>query len=1041
MAKNERRKNTSKPEKKTTGNIRLAPNPVSGTKDGGIPKRYTVRMETVTDKIKDKEQKIKKEVDKEKKKAEKAKKINLMNSQLNKENNRHYSSGLIDKVENTYNTTKHITQDVAQITEATGSGNDIGSASVNTADTTVAVGVSAALRLHDKAKEKAVEHKRDEIEKKSEQLHEQLKKSEQTKQLKQEQEEARQKKYVQNSKKTDNRQENLYTTTKTPDNNVYNHGYLNPHYYDAFTRTDDLNPNIYAGKYDIDRDNIRDDFEKSQADIQNVYEKKVEIADLKRESYKEDRKEEKYEELRRKTVEDNRSENVETFQKGEKQKRQFDDKREKEEAKAKLEKERNKEYNKQITNTNEDTAAAVGLAALVQQEKEITTAEDLHSVDKEARELVKSVYESYQNYNTDIDTGDNLGGSLNNLATRPITAMEKAGLNKVKHGTKELAKKGVRKAGQQTQRAFEKAAERSQKKLSEVRAERARKAAYTKRMHDQKVAYYKAEQGAKAAAAATQVVKEKLIELGTKAATAVASSSSAGVIIAVILAIILIPLIIIMLFSWMDPHKETVFDVEAKEYKDVYLGEEKQTLEGYIALIKDIFDEEQLHILETVDKDFGGFDPDDYKYDHESEDEKNENIAYIVNIGIQGKYTDTLRQNSGTLLPQYNKTTESIQPMVLPFKVIYYYKIDPVTGGYMQCSKEEAVKEKAVWAQLGGLKGKLSQQFFDTNIPTEEDKKFIINYYLTNNSLYAKYYNYPDHITSKTIDITESTPNGTIKIGSYTQTRVTATPTFEINESEQKSTEILDHGNDIWDLYQYENKWIKLNEEMDCETIIALAAIRKFQKLENGDTQADNSEQTEGISEKQDNNEKISNESEEIDISDIFYLTDEDLRSVIKASYEFWFEYHYVAECPKADCDRMFVGFDPGHWEYFHSDDEDHTGHTVLVGSVLNWTDYGEDFYMKKIIDFKVPTYEDDLEIYKAYKEYISEQLGSVNEETGEFIPSHNPIDYSNEEEMPRLIAKYEATTGQKWAAWRDELKKTTEEDLNLRDTQITIRH
>ena len=192
-----------------------------------------------------------------------------------------------------------------------------------------------------------------------------------------------------------------------------------------------------------------------------------------------------------------------------------------------------------------------------------------------------------------------------------------------------------------------------------------------------------------------------LKDLGGKAARGFVAGSAGMLLLLVIVVmsfnILSVPII---LFSWMNPHKANLFtakDDGTFAYEDVDLEGEKEVLKGYIAEIDDIFEEKQLAILEVVDKNFGGFDPDDYHYDRTTNNEIN--IYKRYNAVIKWTGDDIKIHKYGVEKGKsFNKVTTLKEMFPMPAAVnsyvtyyndgsysrvagyVQYLETDPITG-------------------------------------------------------------------------------------------------------------------------------------------------------------------------------------------------------------------------------------------------------------------------------------------------------------------------------------------------------------------------
>ena len=453
--------------------------------------------------------------------------------------------------------------------------------------------------------------------------------------------------------------------------------------------------------------------------------------------------------------------------------------------------------------------------------------------------------------------------------------------------------------------------------------------------------------------------------------------AGAGAAVLPILLLVIVVMFICAVFSWLDPHEEKLYDSTNKEYKTQALENDAETLQGYVSLIQDIFDEKQLEVLQIVDKDYGGFDPDDYQYERQTEDENNNYHDYqkVIRLTVTLDTQITEKCLNDYSPPTIKNSTNSYS-IDYAYGVTKYWKTDPQTGRLIRSERDEGIQSE--YTELP-LANELSNELRYNGILTEKDKEAAYNKLISSGFSADRYNSGRPSIVER---------NGK----TYSVTSVTSVKfSYAATENEVLQCEALDHGNDIWDLYQYGNKWLKLSDEIDCETIIALTAIRKFQKLENGTSE--------------DEIDELGN-TEETATETVYHLTREDFEETVSDTYVFYYAYR-SGSCPCGNCCVMYTEEEP---YYYHG----MPPHQILIGQVTNWSDYGEDFFLQKCIDDSMPTYESDKQVYEVYKQFITEKLGTEEK------PAHTIIDYENDTEaQQRLIDIYELKTGHKWAEWR----------------------
>lgn len=520
--------------------------------------------------------------------------------------------------------------------------------------------------------------------------------------------------------------------------------------------------------------------------------------------------------------------------------------------------------------------------------------------------------------------------------------------------------------------------EKAEKKAEQLKKEQAQRA--------MKVNLYKAEHGIYSKSATAVQNAKAAVKAAETAKTAFKIKSSAAIVAAAgglaipILAVLVILIVIIILFSWMSPHKMDRYDEENETFVTVELTEEKEILEGYLEYIQQYFDKKQLEILEIVDYDFGGFEPDKYTYKD-----------YIEHNEIrQWNYTKTYATVEQTTTNDYlwsdghgnggSGTTTETKSYTFDLCQRSYYRYDEkhgeqqvmsteaefsrlqmlnslnIEGYYQYLYNENPIKNQLYTFENGVLSSwqditdvTITQYDAAGNTVMISSAEDFLKSEIVKDVILWQYY--PTEITKE--------PNSTITVSSEV-TAIISQDTPPENQIEKTYEMKDDH---IWNLYEYGNKWIKLSDNCDFEHIIAMAAVMKWQEIS----------------------------SNTIDTNTYkFEITDADLEKCIGNVCEIYYSYR-IGPCAFEDCCRIGDPEDLNVTYYCNRP----TTHKHLIGQVTNYEySYGVDYVLSKILKVPVaahypqgdkdPAYKEAVEvyaqncdIYEVYCEYIASVLGT----------------------------------------------------------------
>ena len=609
------------------------------------------------------------------------------------------------------------------------------------------------------------------------------------------------------------------------------------------------------------------------------------------------------------------------------------------------------------------------------------------------------------------DTGDAVMAAASSLVTMPMHDIQgrvtqrldevltkkryltQKGREKAEKKLAEKSAKDLEKVGGRLEKKLTKAAEKNDRKLKSDYAKRQEKAKKLKDRQDKSKAvfnskknlYLRANQfNPKFVGNKFNQVSSFLTKGGTK--LLIAGGGGIAVVLLVVLGLVA-PLFLAALFSWMSPHEDTLYDDDTRNYTTLNLTEEKEILEGYITHIRDYFDEKQIEILKQVEYKFGGFDPDDYKYNDFPVDPVVYETKYSI-LQYTTRYTTWTYDNPG--LP--NKKEEKDTPHEIPIFSTTYLKMtdDNREGFYTRVRSTDDWDKKQIksahnfdlngYYKRSGYTGEvftfspsavyLLQDISDTTIKKINSSGVVVwerpaadvlmdmsepavafNLAIDDSQFYDKIYHTAGYFTEPTL-LREK--------NELVSSSVVEKSVFDNGENTKYKEDL-----NIYNLNEFGNRWIKLANDVDFESIIAMAAIKKFQYMESDDFD---------------------------ETSYIYEITTDDINEVCDKLYSVSIEKRKGGSCACLDCNRRPV---EGGWEYFC---DRAATHVHLRGQVTNFTNYGFDYLLNRVLDMTVPTFEQDKEIFEVYKAYISDVLGT----------STTIDDFENDESAQmRLYRKY----------------------------------
>lgn len=624
------------------------------------------------------------------------------------------------------------------------------------------------------------------------------------------------------------------------------------------------------------------------------------------------------------------------------------------------------------------------------------------------------------NINNDLQTINNAAeaNSLGEGTANVVMALpEKYVKNSVKNTVaKTLTGRGkADRLGKKKKRIDRKyGAEQAKVERAERKARRAKDSAIRKA----KVQFYKEEKGLTKSQSIIKNIKNGIshaaagigklaIESGKNAIVAIISALGPTVIL--FLSIIAV---ISALFSWIIPHEETFYIEDTNTWEPVMVGTDEEILKGYLRHIGDYFDKKQLEILEVVDINFDGFAPDKYDYTHVEDrgDVMNfENMPKLSTEYTVYYISRTYAYKTVTgVIPgdRYNQAkpiwsdpievTESAPEN--PVLRMEYYKFDNDLGYEIR-----TMSVNYDFTRTYVLCGLDIEAYL--NSKAEEDPiTHKVPLYSCENGVFARNQDITDEVMTLRKD------GVTVYSGSVPGYLMANPEIFEhtvplhipsggeqcSDKSEwrqQTEAEIMDDGqyvfdNYIWNLNEYGNRWIKLSDDCDYESIIAMAAIKKWQEIE----------------------------SDGFDSSTYsFEITEEDLKYCLDSLFTVTYGYT-SGRCTGDDCHCYTTG-DPPHKEYTCNRA---LTHKHLRGQVANLEVAGGiDYVLNRILKVPVPSdyssdveyqkaksqFETDKEIYEVYREYIKNELGTSTK-----LPDYE----HNREAQYRLLRMHQAGYGKK---------------------------
>ena len=501
-----------------------------------------------------------------------------------------------------------------------------------------------------------------------------------------------------------------------------------------------------------------------------------------------------------------------------------------------------------------------------------------------------------------------------------------------------------------------------------------------------KINIYKTEHGITSSGNSAAQNIRAIINSGENAAkkAAIAKSSSvivaaAGSLLVPIICVIVVVVILVALFAWMSPHTTELYNDTTGEYELVELKEQKEILQGYIKYIQQYFDKKQLEILEIVDFQFGGFEPDEYDYDNPK-------------ITMSHLYQDkTYVISSKKVIVGIGGASDPVE-VTTPLYTESYYKKYP--DGVYKTTPENAEMTYTIMDTTFPLEEMLNKWSLGYDgKATERTPYFQSHYTLDTPTLYSGMditnlviHQYDGARLVRQAPATEwvteyaelyarafkemnngdgANPNTTTEFRDFVVISKGCTP----NPPAEDPTTLSRMDNHIWALNQVTEKYIKLSDYCDMESIIAMAAVKKWGDI----TAADFDSSTYD-----------------------FNINTSDLDTVLQQIYTFDYSYQY-GKCPERDCHRDTT---PSGFTYSCN-----KTHQILRGQVNNWeyiydNDHGDISFVKN----KLGISGDKADIYNAYKEFISNVLGDTSTKLDDYETSLVA--------QRRLEALYEAEHG-----------------------------
>ena len=414
-----------------------------------------------------------------------------------------------------------------------------------------------------------------------------------------------------------------------------------------------------------------------------------------------------------------------------------------------------------------------------------------------------------------------------------------------------------------------------------------------------------------------------------------------------------------------------------------------------------------------MDINFGGFAPDRYNYPRE--DDRNGVLNFSEKKEIE--YDETELYYVGTVKYSYisgyspgNRygpgspiwSTATVPIKSVPVFRREYYKTDEAQGYEIRCKRDEAQTE-AVYTNITiDIQGYYDKIYEKEMIEWEQHKwgnkpvKYTFDNGVLNSGANLSEFTvtrYKNGIADKSLPafdyakefLTEhgelmtfmptnpnANPNGSIMPSESQNPQYSLSLASENKEKKGEDKQYI-FQNYIWNLNEYQNRWIKLTDECDYEHIIAMAAIKKFQDITA--TGFDEQNYT-------------------------FTITDEDLDECLDELYDFSYSYS-IGPCRGHDC---YQYYENGRGFLYKCGNP---SHKHLVGNVVNYQAVGGiDMILNRILNKNTEvSLEDKKSIYEVYAEYIYGVLGTSTK-----LP-----DYENDREVQeRLLHMHEAEHGKK---------------------------
>ena len=716
-----------------------------------------------------------------------------------------------------------------------------------------------------------------------------------------------------------------------------------------------------------------------------------------------------------------REENIDTYKKAKRQKEYFEKKKKGETAQA----------NKEMSGDTDEKGNGISFADGVMIAKDVgkgvatgaaivgTAAEVTAKAAYKTAKFSKDAVKNAQKIQESLSSGNSIGQAGSNA------------VKEVERQAKEEAKRTTKKTARYTAKRLKDAAVESSKKayqaLKRERLNRIAKRKAYQAMRRRKEAFYKAQNDIRPSNLLKLLFAKGIDFIGHFGQGSV-SRAAIICVIAVIIVVLTACMVVPILFFWLDPHSSEVYNKTSKSYETLDHKTDKEVLESYYSVIQDYIDKSQIEILHRVDKDWGGFDPDDYEWDHVAESEKNRYTRYYVFFEptLQGEYEEYYGNDAGytmtksesfqlhgkfkqKALPGYSSrilvgeieywTTNSKGETVHAKDSSSASSVSVLNEGYISddsiLNLKVTAEEKAMFQEM--IKNTDRRDIYNRPIPYRNDGYVLVK----EHDMYREW-----DVLKKNIqwNIAPGEKDGA---GSW---QYIHEDEIRFNFSVETEDDYQDYDNtgekDIWELNQFKNKWIEFNEEWDYESMIAIAALKKLKKLDGSlDGSAESVEKSDDSGESTigDDPEKEKEKDTESDEGGIYHLTEDDFAEVIDNLYNYFYGY-MTGPCPKHNCVLKYITYDQYNKPIYVCEcgkEKDGGGHKILIGEVVNYTSYSPEFALKNVLGADAST--TDMEIFEAYRDYIRKTMGS------ETKPASTPITkYSvNPDEIERLKDKF----------------------------------